>query len=57
MTERRRWRAEEKLAIIKEVKESGRIVETCWKYFIDPGMYCRWKGSYDSFGMDGLKPR
>ena len=56
MTERRRWKAEEKLAIIKEVKENGRIVETRRKYSIDPGMYYRWKESYDSFGIDGLKP-
>ena len=55
MTERRKWKAEEKLAIIKEVKENGRIVETCRKYSIDPGMYYRWKESYDSFGLDGLK--
>ena len=56
MKERRRWKAEEKLAIIKEVKKNGRIVETCRKYSIDPGMYYRWKESYDSFCIDGLKP-
>ncbi len=55
MTELRRWKAEEKIVIIKEAKENGRIVETCRKYFIDPGMYYRWKESYDSFGLDGLK--
>lgn len=56
MTERRRWKAEEKLAIIKEVKENNRVVETCRKYSVDPGMYYKWKESYDTFGLDGLKP-
>ena len=56
MTERRRWKAEEKLAIIKEVKENNKVVETCRKYSIDPGMYYKWKESYDTFGLDGLKP-
>ncbi|MEM0135566.1 MAG: transposase [Thermoplasmatales archaeon] len=56
MIERRRWKAEEKLAIIKEVKENGKVVETCRKYSIDPGMYYKWKESYDTFGLDGLKP-
>jgi transposase-like protein len=39
MTERRRWKSEEKLAIIKEVKEKGTVVETCRKYSIDSSMY------------------
>jgi len=39
MTERRIWKAEEKLAIIKEVKENGKVVETCSKYSVNPGMY------------------
>ena len=56
MTERRRWRGEEKLAIIKEVRENGKVVETCRKYSIDPSMYYKWKESYDTFGLDGLKP-
>ena len=56
MTDRRRWKAEEKLAIIKEVKENGKVVETCRKYSIDPGMYYKWKESYDTFGLDDLKP-
>ena len=57
MTEGRKWKAEEKLAIIKEVKENGKVVETCRKYSIDPSMYYKWKESYDTFGLDGLKPR
>ena len=56
MTERRRWKAEEKLAIIKEVKEKDKVVETCRKYSVDPSMYYKWKESYDTFGLDGLKP-
>ncbi len=56
MTERRRWKAEGKLAILKEVKENCLSDETCWKYCIDPRTYYKWKESYDSFGLDGLKP-
>jgi transposase-like protein len=51
MTERRRWKAEEKLAIIKEVKENGKVVETCRKYSVDPGMYYKWKESSCVFGL------
>ena len=29
MTEQRRWKAEEKLALINEIREKGQIVETC----------------------------
>ena len=39
MTDRRRWKAEEKLPNIKEVKDKGKVVETCQKYSVDPGMY------------------
>ena len=56
MADRRRWKAEEKLVIKKDVKENGKVVETCRKYSIDPGMYYKWKESYDTFGLDGLKP-
>ena len=52
---RRRWQPEEKLAVIKEIQEKGSVVETCRKYSIDPAMYYRWKASYDTFGVDGLK--
>jgi hypothetical protein len=40
----------------KGVKEKGKVVETCWEYPIGPGMYYKWKESYDTFGLDGLKP-
>jgi len=56
MTERRRWKAEEKLAVIKEIKDTNKVVETCRKYSVDPGMYYRWKESYETFGLHGLKP-
>ena len=56
MTERRRWKDEEKLMIIKEVRESGKVVETCRKHSIDSSMYYKWKESYDTFGLEGLKP-
>jgi len=54
MTERRRWKAEEKLAIIKEIKENGKVVETSRKYSIDPGMYYKWKESYDTLDWMAL---
>ena len=38
MTERRKWKAEEKVAVIKEIMEKGRVVETFRKYSIVPGM-------------------
>jgi len=57
MDSRRRWKAEEKLAIIKEIMEKGAVVETCRKHSVDPSMYYKWKESYDTFGLDGLKPR
>ena len=55
MTERRKWKAEEKLSIIKEIKEKGKVFETCRKYSVDPGMYYKWKESYDTFVLDDLK--
>jgi formate dehydrogenase maturation protein FdhE len=45
---------QKKMAAIKEVQEKGSVAGTCRKYSI-PGMYYRWKESYDSFGIDGLK--
>jgi len=36
MTDRRRLKSEEKLAIIKEIKESRKVIETCRKYSVDP---------------------
>ena len=54
MTERRRWKSDEKLALIKEIKENGHVVETCRKYGVDPSMFYRWKEIYDTYGVDGL---
>ena len=39
MTERRRLKAEDKLAIIKELKENNNDVETRRKYFVYLSMY------------------
>ena len=39
MGERRKWKADEKLAIIKEIEETGKVIETCRKYSISNGMY------------------
>ena len=57
MTERRRWKAEEKLALINEIKKKGQVVETCGKYSVDPSMFYRWKETFDTYGMDGLRSR
>lgn len=54
---RRYWKAEEKLALINEIKESGHVVETCRKYSVDPSMFYRWKQAFDALGMDGLRSR
>ena len=55
MGERRKWKAEEKLAIIKEIEETGKVIETCRKYSISNGMYYKWKEAYNTFGLDGIK--
>ena len=52
---RRRWQPEEKLAVIKEIQEKGSVVETYRMYSVDPTMYYKWKESYDTFGIDGLR--
>ena len=52
---RRRWKAEEKLAIIKEAKENSSIAEVCRKHSIDPSMLTRWRESYETFGLEGLR--
>jgi transposase-like protein len=52
---RRRWRAEEKLSIIKEAKEGSSVAEVCRKHSIDPSMLARWRESYEIFGLEGLK--
>ena len=57
MTERRRWKAEEKLALINEIKEKGQVVETCRKYSVDPSMFYRWKEIFDTCGANGLRTR
>ena len=55
MGERRKWKAEEKLAIIKEIEETGKVIETCRKYSISTGMYYKWKDAYNIYGLDGIK--
>ena len=55
MGERRKWKAEEKLAIIKEIEETEKVIETCRKYSISNGMYYKWKEAYNTFGLDGIK--
>lgn len=57
MTERRHWKHEKKLALITEIAEVGKVVETWWKHGVDPAMYYKWKTSYERFGIDGRKPR
>ena len=57
MTERRRWKAEEKLALINEIREKGQIAETCRKYGVDPSMFYRYEEVFDIYGVDGLRSR
>jgi transposase-like protein len=57
MSERKRWKSEEKLALINEIKGKGRVVETCRKYSVDPSMFYGWNGTYDTFDMEGLRFR
>ena len=54
---RRYWKAEEKLAIINEIRERGQVLDTCRKYSVDPAMFYRWKEAFDTFGMEGLRTR
>ena len=55
MSERRHWKAEEKLALISEIRDKGHVVEACRKYGADPTMFYRWKESYETFGMESLR--
>lgn len=57
MTERRHWKQEKKLALIIEITEGGKVVETWRKHGVDPAMYYKWNTSYETFGTHGLKPR
>lgn len=57
MSDRKHWKAEEKLALINEVKEKGQVVETCRRYGADPTMFYRWKEAFQTFGMEGLRSR
>ena len=57
MSERRHWKAEEKLALINEIKDKGHVVETCKKYGADPTVFYRWKELYETFSMEGLRSR
>ncbi|MGH7479847.1 MAG: transposase [Candidatus Methylomirabilales bacterium] len=52
---KRRWTAETKLSLIKEVQTSGSVVETCKKFGVDPSMYYKWKRTYESQGLEGLE--
>ena len=55
MTERRQWKAEEKLALINEIKEKGQVVETCRKYGADPAMFYRRKEIFEAYGIEGFR--
>jgi putative transposase len=52
---KRRWTAETKLNLIREIEASGSVIETCKKFGVDPSMYYKWKRAYDSGGIDGLQ--
>ncbi len=44
-----------KLAIIKEIEETGKVFETCRKYSISIGLYYKWKDAYNIYGLNGIK--
>ncbi len=43
MSERKNFKTEEKLALINEIKDKGRVVETCRKYGVGLSMFHCWK--------------
>ena len=43
MSERKNFKTEEKLALINEIKDKGRVVETCRKYGVGPSVFHCWK--------------
>jgi len=56
-SEKRIWKPEDKLKVLKEVEEGVKIVEVCRKYQIDPRMYYNWKERYQREGIEGLKDK
>ena len=56
IVERRKWKAEEKLVIIKEIEETEYVSETCRKYWISNSMYNKRKEAFNTFGRDRIKP-
>lgn len=53
-TERRKFTAEDRLSILKEVEREGRA-NTLRKYNIAPSLYDRWRKKYLNDGLKGLK--
>lgn len=52
MIGRRRLKSEERLSLIKEIKENGNVVRTFRKYGVDLSMFYRWKEIYNTYGVD-----
>ena len=52
---KRTWSIEEKVAILKDIQETG-IVEGCRKHGIYATTYYDWKKKYEEKGADGLVP-
>lgn len=55
MKAKRTWSIEEKVSILKEIKET-RVVEGCRKHGIYATTYYDWKRKYEEKGADGLVP-
>lgn len=55
MKAKRTWSIEEKVSILKEIKETG-VVEGCRKHGIYATTYYDWKRKYEEKGADGLVP-
>lgn len=51
--ERKKFKTEEKIAILKEAKEKG-VTTTLEKYSIYPATYYSWKRKHEDMGEEGL---
>jgi len=52
---KRTWSIEEKVAILKDIQNTG-VVEGCRKHGIYATTYYDWKKKYEEKGADGLVP-
>ena len=53
----KKCKAGERLVIISENMQKGKVVEPCWKYSINLGTFYKLKEFYVTYGFDKLKSR